>query len=338
MRQIVVWAECGDGRIADASLEVLRKATQLAGSMSGSVAAILIGDRCRGSAEELIRHGADRVWLVEDNRLELYQSDPYARIVTDIIVEAGPEIVLMGGTSVGMDFAPRVAAKLKTGLTAHCIDLHIERIDGREQLVQVVPGWGGQMMVKIVCPDHRPQMATIRPGVMEKGAGDPSRTGEIIPVTPVIKESDFRAKALKMVKEEEHEKPLEDAEIIVSGGFGLYGSGGFEPVERLAAALHGEVAGTRPAFDQGWIPESRMIGQSGKTVRPRLFVSVGASGAMHYTTGFLKAKVIVAIDRNPTAPIFDIADFGIAGDLNRIIPCLIEQLENQKQTKHLGEE
>lgn len=330
MRQIVVWAEIQDKRITDVSLETLRRAAQLAEGMSGSTGAILIGDRCRGSAQELISHGADRVWLVEDDRLALYQSDPYARIVTDIIAEAGPEIVLMGGTSVGTDLAPRVAAKLKTGLTAHCIDLSIEQIDGRDQLIQVVPGWGGQMMVKIVCPDHRPQMATIRPGVMEKGTADPARTGEIIPVTPAINEDDFRAKTLEMVQEEEHETPLEDADIVVSGGFGLYGSGGFEPVERLVAALHGEVAGTRPAFDQGWIPESRMIGQSGKTVRPRLFVSVGASGAMHYTTGFLKAKVIAAIDRNPNAPIFDIADFGIADDLNRIIPCLIEQLENPK--------
>jgi len=330
MKQIVVWVEQRrDGGIADASLETLRKATDLAGNINGSVGAILIGGRCRAEAEELIRYGADRVWLVEDARLDLYQSDPYAKIAADIIAEAGPEIVLIGGTSVGMDLAPRVAAKLETGLTAHCIDLYIETIDGKDQLIQVVPGWGGQMMVKITCPDHRPQMATIRPGVMEKGTADRSRTGKIVPVKPAIQESDFRAKTLEMVKEEEQETPLEDAEIIVSGGFGLYGSEGFEPVERLAAALHGEVAGTRPAFDQGWIPESRMIGQSGKTVRPGLFVSVGASGAMHYTTGFLKAKVIVAIDRNPNAPIFDIADLGIADDLNRIIPCLIEQLENQ---------
>lgn len=329
MRQIVVWVERRNGGIADVSLETLGKAARLAGGIDGSVGAILIGGRCRAEAEELIGYGADRVWLVEDDRLDLYQSDPYAKITADIIAETQPEIVLMGGTSVGMDIAPRVAAKLETGLTAHCIDLHIETVDGRDQLIQVVPGWGGQMMVKITCPDHRPQMATVRPGVMEKGAADPARTGEIIPVAPAIQESDFRAKALEMVKEEEQDMPLEDAEIIVSGGFGLYGSGGFEPVERLAAALGGEVAGTRPAFDQGWILESRMIGQSGKTVRPGLFVSVGASGAMHYTTGFLKAKVIVAIDRNPNAPIFDIADLGIADDLNRIIPCLMEQLENQ---------
>ncbi|MBN2398277.1 MAG: electron transfer flavoprotein subunit alpha/FixB family protein [Deltaproteobacteria bacterium] len=330
MRQILVWAEITNEQIADVSLDALRKATQLAGSIHGSVGAILIGDGCRGSAEDLIRFGADRVWLVEDSRLTLYQSDPYARIVTDIIREVEPEIVLMGGTSIGMDLAPRVAAKLKTGLTAHCVDLHIEKINGEEQLIQVVPGWGGQMMVKISCPEHRPQMATIRPGVMEKGTADPARTGEIITVTPEITEDDLRAKTLEMISEEERETPLEDARIVVSGGFGLYGSGGFDPVERLAAVLHGEVAGTRPAFDQGWIPESRMIGQSGKTVRPDLFVSVGASGAMHYTTGFLKSKVIVAIDRNPNAPIFDIADFGIADDLNRIIPSLIKELENQE--------
>ncbi len=330
MRQILLWVETREGEIAEASLEVLQKANRLTGNINGSVGAILIGDGCRRAAGDLIHYGADRVWLVEDPRLALYQSDPYARIVSDIIREAAPEIVLMGGTSIGMDLAPRVAAQLKTGLTAHCIDLSIEEIDGEEQLIQVVPGWGGQMMVKITCPEHRPQMATIRPGVMEKGTADPSRTGEITTVNPAITEGDFRAKTLEMVKEEKQETPLEDARIVVSGGFGLYGSGGFEPVERLAAALHGEVAGTRPAFDQGWIPESRMIGQSGKTVRPELFISIGASGAMHYTTGFLKSKVIVAIDRSPSAPIFDIADFGIADDLNRVIPSLIEELENQE--------
>jgi electron transfer flavoprotein alpha subunit len=327
MTDIVVWAEQRDNRLTEVSLEMLQKATELADTLKGAVSAILIGDCCRSLADKLIHYGAAKVYLIEDDRLGLYQSDVYAKVGSDILSEIAPEIVLIGGTSIGMDLAPRVAAKLKTGLTAHCVDLCVEKIEGKEQLVHVVPGWGGKMMVKIICPERRPQIVTVHPGVMEKGKPDPSRVGEVISLNPVIKDDDFKAKTLEIVTEEGEEGTLEGADIIVSGGFGLYSAGGFQLVEKLAEALHGEVAGTRPAFDQGWIPENRMIGQSGKAVSPRLLVSVGASGAMHYTTGFLKSNVIVAIDKNPNAPIFDVADLGIVGDLNKIVPCLIEEMK-----------
>jgi electron transfer flavoprotein alpha subunit len=327
MTDIVVWAEQRDNRLTEVSLEMLQKATVLSDTLKGVVSAILIGDHCRSLADKLIHYGAAKVYLIEDDRLGLYQSDVYAKVGADILSEIAPEIVLIGGTSVGMDLAPRVAAKLKTGLTAHCVDICVEKIEGKEQLVHVVPGWGAKMMVKIICPERRPQIVTVHPGVMEKGKPDYSRAGEVIPLNPLIKDDDFKAKTLEIVPEEGEEGTLEGADIIVSGGFGLYSAGGFQLVEKLAEALHGEVAGTRPAFDHGWIPENRMIGQSGKAVSPRLFVSVGASGAMHYTTGFLKSKAIVAIDKNPNAPIFDVADLGIVGDLNKIIPRLIEEIK-----------
>ncbi|MFB3924561.1 MAG: electron transfer flavoprotein subunit alpha/FixB family protein [Syntrophales bacterium] len=337
MKEIVVWAEHRQTGLMSVSLELLSKATELAHQIDATVSAVLIGYKCDAPAEELIRYGASRVFVVDDPQLDLYQSDLYPGILARVLDEISPEIVLIGGTFIGMDLAPRVAAKLKTGLTAHCVNLYIEKIEGKDQLVQVVPGWGGNMFLKIICPDHRPQMATVRPGVMDKGAADPCRSGIVIPLKYEIPDHDIRARTLEFIAEEPHGRSLDDAGIIVSGGFGVGSREGFELLEELARVMHGEAAGTRPACDQGWIPESRMIGQSGKTVRPRLFLSIGASGAVHYTTGFLKSKVIVGIDKNPKAPIFGVADLGIVGDFRKIIPCLIEELkEMQHQSEQKG--
>jgi electron transfer flavoprotein alpha subunit len=329
LSEILVWAEQRDGKPAGVALEILQKACELASRLDGQVSAVVIGQDCRACAAELIAHGAGRVFVVEDPRLGLYQADACTKILCRLIGEIRPGIVLMGGTSVGADLAPAVAARLATGLTAHCTDLRIEAIDGLAQLVMVVPGWRGNMMVKIVCPEKRPVMATIRPGVMERGRPDPTRKGEIISVSPGIDQEDFRAKTLEWVPESD-ESALDRASIVVSGGFGFYEAGGVSLLEELARAIGGVTAGSRPACDAGWVSESRMIGQSGATVCPDLFISIGASGAPHYTTGFAKSKLIVAIDRNPKAPIFDIADFGIAGDLREIVPALVEELDREK--------
>ncbi|HOD34280.1 MAG TPA: electron transfer flavoprotein subunit alpha/FixB family protein [Syntrophales bacterium] len=332
MTDITIWAEKGDDGLRDVSLEVLQKALDLSPLYEGRVSAVLIGENCGALAEELVEYGASRVFAVEDSRLRLYQSEAYAKVLTGVLEEIKPEIVLIGGTTIGMDLAPAVAARLRTGLTAHCVDLHVEKIDGRDQLVQIVPGWGGNMMIRIICPEHRPQMVTVRPGVMEKGKRDPRKKGEIFFVKPELSEDDFRARSMEYVREQQGEGSLEDADIIVSGGFGLYSAGGFGLVRELAEAVGGEVAGTRPAFDEGWIPEIAMIGQSGKTVRPKLFISLGASGAVHYTTGFQKSRVIVAVDKNPKAPIFSVADLGVVGDLKRIVPALIEALQKGRSS------
>lgn len=325
-----VWAEHRDGRVLPVTFEIMEKARQLASQTGGSLSAALLGSGCAGPARSLVHCGASRVYVIDDPALALYQSDLYPAVLAGLLDETRPDAALFGGTAIGTDLAPRVAAILKTGLTAHCIDFRIEEIDGKETFVQVVPGWGGNMLLKIVCPERRPQMATVRPGVLEAGDPDIARSGEVIAWKTDIPVQKIRARTLEFVREDSGSAALEEADVIVSGGFGLESAGGFALVEELAGALHGEVAGTRPAFDRGWIPESRMIGQSGKTVGPKLFLSVGASGATHYTTGFMKAKVIAAIDRNPKAPIFDIADIGIAGDLKKIIPCLIEELKIQK--------
>jgi electron transfer flavoprotein alpha subunit len=329
LSEILVWAEQRDGKPAGVALEILQKACELALPLDGRVSTVVIGQDCRACAAELIAHGAGRVFVVEDPRLVLYQADACTKILCRLIGEIRPGIVLMGGTSVGADLAPAVAARLATGLTAHCTDLHIEAIDGRDQLVMVVPGWRGNMMVKIVCPEKRPVMATIRPGVMERGKPNLSRRGEIVAVGADIDEGDFRTRTVDMVRESEP-RELEQAKIVVSGGFGFYEAGGISLLEELARAIGGVTAGSRPACDAGWVPESRMIGQSGRAVSPDLFISIGASGAPHYTTGFAASKLIVAIDRNPGAPVFDIADFGIAGDLREIVPALVEELDREK--------
>ena len=328
VKEILVWGEQRDGRLVPVALEILNKARELAGPLGARVSAVVIGADCGACAAELVAHGADRVFAVEDARLGLYQSDAFTAILCRIVGETRPGLVLLGATSVGADLAPAAAARLATGLTAHCTDVHMEAIDGREQPVMTVPGWRGNMMVKIVCPEKRPVMATIRAGVMEKGVPDPSRQGEIVAFDAGLADGDFRARTLEWVPEA-GEGELEQARVVASGGFGFYEAGGTALLEELALAAGGVTAGTRPACDAGWVPESRLIGQSGRTVSPDLFISVGASGAPHYTTGFAKSKIVVAVDRNPKAPVFDVADFGIAGDLREVLPALVEELRRK---------
>ncbi|MFC1929672.1 electron transfer flavoprotein subunit alpha/FixB family protein [Chloroflexota bacterium] len=323
--EVWVWAEQRNGRLMSVSLELLGKGLELSQALEAELAAVLIGNEVEEIANELLAYGANKVYLVEDQRLELYQSGAYAGIMADLIGENNPQILLLGATAIGMDLAPRVAAKVKTGLTAHCVDLYFEEIDGISQLVAAVPGWGGNFMIKIVCPERRPQMITVKPGVMEKPVRLDKPDGSNVRVKPDIKEKDFRAKVTDIVESKPSGVPLEEADVVVAGGWGLQSVGGFGLVEELTAILDGAVGGTRPALDEGWIPEEKLIGSSGKTVSPSLFISVGASGAMYFTAGFLKSKVIMAIDQNPKAPIFEVTDVGIVGDLAKIVPCLMDE-------------
>lgn len=327
MSEVWVIAEQRLGRLMSISLELLGKGTELARKLRVKSGVVLLGDNVRTQADELAYHGVDRVYLGEDPGLRLYQSQIYADIITELIRAHKPQIVLIGSTSIGRDLAPRIAAKLKTGLVAHCVELDIvEDGGGKPHLVQVVPGWGGNLMVNIACPVKRPQIATVNPGVMTRCARSETK-GEIVKLAVEI-QKESRVETLEMVEEESPGVALEEAEVVVAGGWGLVSAGGLESLEELAKILGGTVAGTRPALDSGWITEPRMVGQSGKTVSPKLFISVGASGAPQFTTGFVKAKVVLAIDRNPDAPIFDVADIGLVGDLNDILPCLISELKD----------
>jgi electron transfer flavoprotein alpha subunit len=327
--EVWIFAEQRDGRLMPVSLELLNKGKELADQLSTGLVAVLLSDHIDELAHQLIDHGAQKVYGFEHKKLRFYQSGAYARLIAEIIEKYRPELFLLGATLVGMDLAPRVAAKVNTGLTAHCSDLYLEEIDRQKKLIAAVPGWGGNFMVKIACPEATPQMATVRSGVFEKPVKTSGRKGEIVKVAVQFTAEDERVETIEMVESLPGGIKLEDAEIVVGGGWGFQSAGGFQMAEELAKAVGGVTAGTRPAVDAGWINEDRMIGSSGKTIAPKLFISVGASGAMHFTTGFSKAKVILAIDKNPKAPIFEIADLGMVGDIEKILPCFIQELKKR---------
>lgn len=323
-----VWVlgEVAGGRAAGVSLELTGKARQLADSLKGPVAAVLIGRGAEGAARDLIAAGADTVFLVEHPYLTLHHSAACARVLAGLVQEQRPQIVLAGATPLGADLAARVAARLETGLTAHCLDLFIEKIDGVPQLVQVVPGWGGNLALRILCPQKRPQMATVHPGVLERPQPDPSRYGQIVRLTPEVKPEELSPQVVEVVRQVSTEAPLEEARTVVAGGFGLCTSGEAESARQLCSILGACLAGTRPAVDKGLVSAELMIGHSGKTVSPRLLIALGASGAVHFTSGFMRARVVLAVDRNPQAPIFEACDVGIVGELKEVLPFLCEEL------------
>lgn len=322
-----VFAEQRKGKLQEITLEILGGALHLARKLGSPTSAVLMGNHVRDLAEELVTYGANRVYLAEHPLLDLYQSDVYASILADLVVEHKPEILLLGATSIGSDLAPSVAAKVQTGLSAHVVGLDI---DEEARLWQMVPGFGRSAMAVIICPDRRPQMATVRRGVLRKPQRKVRGEGEIIRVDVDIDFKDLRTRTLDILEEEALEAPIEEAEVVIAGGWGMREAGGFEMLQELARILGGSVGGTRPAVDEGWIEEERMIGQSGRTVRPRLYIGVGISGQMHHIVGILNSEVIVAINRDPEAPIFEVADLGVVKDLGEILPFLITELKRFK--------
>ncbi|MEE9202216.1 MAG: electron transfer flavoprotein subunit alpha/FixB family protein [Dehalococcoidia bacterium] len=332
-----VWVLAGEaaGRAAAVSVELTGKARQLADDLSadglrsaegGQVAAVLIAQGAEAAAAELIAAGADVVFLLEHPQLTHYHSSACARLLSEMVRKHQPQIVLAGATPLGADLAARLAARLETGLTAHCLELSIEKIDGTAQLVQVVPGWGGNLALRILCPQRRPQMASVRPGVLERPQPNPSRSGEVVRLTPEVNPDELNPQVVEVVHHATAEMPLEEAPAVVAGGWGLYCTGDTDSAQQLCSILGACLAGTRPAVDKGMVGSDRMIGHSGKSVRPRLMVTLGASGALHFTSGFLRSKVVLAVDRNPQAPIFEACDVGIVGDLQEVLPLLCEEL------------
>ncbi|MBI4286521.1 MAG: electron transfer flavoprotein subunit alpha/FixB family protein [Chloroflexi bacterium] len=316
-----VWAEQYQ-KLNAVSLALVGKAVELGQQLGGAeVSAVLAGAGAAGLAKELIDCGASKVFVAED--VSMFDTEGCASLMTGLVRTHRPEIVLWGATSLGRETAARVAARLGTGLTAHCIDLHIAKIDGQDHLVMSVAGWGGNLLLKIVCPERKPQMATVKPGIFQPPPRQP-RHGEVIPVEAAS--GPARYEILAATEEPEEATSLERAAVVVAGGWGLNDLAGFALVEELAKVMNGSVAGTRPAVDAGWIPANRMVGQSGKTVAPRFLVTLGVSGAPQFATGALNAGFILAIDKNPAAPIFEMADLGIVGDLREVLPRLIEEL------------
>ncbi|GBE02264.1 acryloyl-CoA reductase electron transfer subunit beta [bacterium BMS3Bbin06] len=323
-----VWviAEQREGTIAGVSLELLGAGKKLADNRATELTAVLFGGS-RDQARSLIHRGADRVLHAEDNIFDHFNDEPYIDLLTDLIKDRNPEIVLTGATPIGRSFFPRVAARLRTGLTADCTSLEIDPETGN--LIQIRPAFGGNIMAAILCPNHRPQMATVRPRVMKKLDPDTSRNGEIISIDTGGLRS--RTKVIKSVKEESGTSVnLQEADIIVSGGRGLGRPEGFRMLEELASLLNGVVGATRAAVDEGWISYSHQVGQTGKTVCPKIYIACGISGAVQHLVGMQSSDIIIAINKNPDAPIFSVANYGIVGDAYEVVPILIKQLKEVK--------
>jgi len=315
------WVEQFGGEAGSISWEMAGKGRELADQLGTTLTACLLGQDVEAIAQEAIAYGADRVFLVEDPTLQSYRTDPYAAVMIDLVERYKPEILIMGASSRGRDLAGSVATRLVTGLTADCTALDID--PETRQLRQTRPAFGGNIMATILCPNHRPQMATVRHRVFEVPEKDASRQGQIVREKALMAEDDIVTKVVDFVTEEGTVN-LADARIIVSGGRGVKGPEGFEPVRELAQVLGGAVGSSRAAVDAGWIPYAHQVGQTGRTVRPDLYIACGISGAIQHLAGMRTAKVIVAINRDPDAPIFDVAHHGIVGDLFQVVPALTE--------------
>jgi len=320
-----VWtfAEQRRGKLTDSSVEMLGGGRKIADKLTTTLAAVLFGHNLENLAKELIAYGADKVYVADNSLLSFYQSEAYSTMLADLTKQQNPEILLFSATALGRDLAPRVAAKVKTGLTADCVELDVNE---QRQLLQIVPAFGGNVMATIVCPKHKPQMATVRPGVMKSLDRDESRHGEITKVSTSIRKEDMKIRIVEVVTEKPRVLPIEGAEVVVAGGWGVGSTENWKLIEELAEVIGGAVGATRPAVDEEWALKDQMIGVGGKTVRPKLYIGAGISGALQHTVGIQDSKIIVAINNDPNAPIFEGADFGIIGDLRKIIPCLVNEI------------
>ncbi len=337
--EVWVYIEQNNGKIADVSLELLGKGSELAGKLKVKTGAVLIGDNVKSLAAALFSYGADKVYLSENTLLKNYLTLPYANIVVNLVKEYQPQIVLYGATTTGRDIAPRIASELRVGLTADCTNLKIgdfekkskdETKEYKDILYQIRPAFGGNIIATIVSPDHRPQMATVREGVMKMNSQNSSRKGEIIENQPVLPKELFISDIVKRIQQEKT-VDLKSAGIIVSGGMGVGSKDNFKLIHELAHVLGAQVGGSRAAVDAGFIPKDHQVGQTGTTVRPKLYIAVGISGQIQHRAGMSESNRIIAINSDPNAPIFQIAQYGIVGDLNDIVPKFIEVYKSLKK-------
>ena len=305
------------------------KARELADTLKENVVAILLGKNITNKAQDLIAAGADKVLVVDNDLLKDYLTEPYTQAITQIINEQKPSILMIGATTIGRDLGPRLSARVSTGLTADCTKLEI----GEErELLMTRPAFGGNLMATIVCKDHRPQMSTVRPGVMKKMTADANRKGEIVDYKINFNEEKIsRVRLIKTVKEDKGMIDISEAKILVSGGRGVGSQEGFSKLEELAGVLNAQVSSSRACVDAGIIDHSRQVGQTGKTVRPDLYIACGISGAIQHLAGMEESEFIVAINKDKFAPIFNVADVGIVGDVNKIIPMLTERLKGMME-------
>ncbi len=337
---VFVFAQQVDNQNSGIALELLGEAKRLAAPLNTEVTAVLIGSDVKGLCDELAAYGADRVILVDDPELKEYRTEPYTHALSSVINEFKPEIVLVGATAIGRDLGPKVSARVATGLTADCTlleigDFPIVAKPGQEQkhnqLLMTRPAFGGNTIATIACPNTRPQMATVRPGVMQKIDPIKDAKAEIIEFNPGFTPNSNYVEILDVVKAVNDTVDIMNAKILVSGGRGVGSPENFKILEELAEAIGGEVSCSRAVVDAGWKPKDLQVGQTGKTVRPQVYFAIGISGAIQHVAGMEESDLIIAINKDESAPIFDVADYGIVGDLNKIVPKLTELVKANKK-------
>ena len=340
---VYVFAQQVDNIVNSIAFELIGKGKDLAADLGTEVTAVLVGSGVKGLADELAEYGADRVIVVDDPELKEYRTEPYAHALASVIQKYKPEIFLVGATAIGRDLGPRVSARIHTGLTADCTQLDIgdfplNPIPGKEQkhnqLLMTRPAFGGHTIATIACPDFRPQMATVRPGVMQKKERQAGAKANIEEFNPGFTPNQNYVEILEVVKAVSETVDIMDAKILVSGGRGMGSAENFKILEDLAEVIGGTVSCSRAVVDAGWKPKDLQVGQTGKTVRPNVYFAIGISGAIQHLAGMEESDIIIAINKDETAPIFDVADFGLVGDLNKIVPALTEKLRAEMANKN----
>ena len=340
---VFVFAQQVDNKLNGIALELVGKGKDLAKDLGTEVTAALIGSDVMSLTKELAEYGADRIIVVDDPELKEYRTEPYAHALAEVIKKYKPEIMLVGATAIGRDLGPRVSARIHTGLTADCTQLEIgdfpiNPIPGREQLhnqlLMTRPAFGGNTIATIACPNFRPQMATVRPGVMQKAERVEGAQAVIEEFNPGFVPNNKYVEILDIVKAVSDVEDIMDAKILVSGGRGVGSAENFKLLDDLAEALGGTVSCSRAVVDAGWKSKDLQVGQTGKTVRPHVYFAIGISGAIQHLAGMEESDIIIAINKDETAPIFDVADYGIVGDLNKILPALTEKIKEAKAAKN----
>jgi len=321
---VLVYIEQRGGQVEKVSLELLGKGRELATKLNKTLLAVVIGHKMSACALEAVYHGADLVYVVDEPLLSDFMSKPYTKALMLVTQAVNPEIVLIGATSIGRDIAPRLSVCLHTGLTADCTSLEID--ETTQGLLMTRPAFGGNLMATITCPNHRPQMSSVRPGVMLKPVRDTTLKGEVVRFPVKFMPEDKDVEILVTMKETAKKVKIEDAKVLVSGGRGMGSKDNMALLYTLADALHGEVSGTRAVIESGWLDKDLQVGQTGKTVRPDLYLACGISGAIQHVSGMEDSGLIIAINLNPNSPIFEVADLSLVGDVNKILPLLTKEL------------
>lgn len=328
---VLVFVEQRRGEIQKVSMELLGKGKELADKLGEELSAVVLGHEIGHLSQELVYNGAKNVYVIDNEILEHYMTEPYTKALVKVLEDKKPDIVLMGATAIGRDLAPRVSARIHTGLTADCTSLDID--EESRNLLMTRPAFGGNIMATIICPDHRPQMSTVRPGVMQKPHRDEAFQGNIEKIDAGLTAEDKNYTILEAVVETKKRVNIEDAGALISAGRGVGSKDGVKVLYSLASELKGEVSGSRAVIDLGWLDKERQVGQTGKTVRPQLYFACGISGAIQHVAGMEESEFIVAINKNPDAPIFEVADVGIVGDVHKVLNALVDEIRVTKENE-----